>query len=138
MHGSWDIEHHGQNFLRFGDIFCPFTHWQPKKTKFQKKKKKKKKEEKKPADIIILHMCAINDNPMMYCSWDKECKGHNFLSFWTIICCFIWNKVSAFFIEDEKLWQKCNNICNKVSTLIKKEFEGEPVYNKKLKKNSNR
>ena len=101
-------------------------------------KKKKKKEEKKPADIIILHMCAINDNPMMYCSWDKECKGHNFLSFWTIICCFIWNKVSAFFIEDEKLWQKCNNICNKVSTLIKKEFEGEPVYNKKLKKNSNR
>ena len=32
-------------------------------------------------DIIILHMCTINDNHMMYGSSDMERDGHNFLSF---------------------------------------------------------
>ena len=44
------------------------------------------KNRKTPADIIILHMCTINDNHMMYSSWDKEYDvallGH-FLSFFT-------------------------------------------------------
>ena len=31
-----------------------------------------------PGDIIILHMCTINGNHMMYGSWQ------NFLSFWTL------------------------------------------------------
>ena len=35
-------------------------------------------------DIIILQMCIINDNYIMYGSWNVECKGQNFLSFWTI------------------------------------------------------
>ena len=43
---------------------------------------------KMPGDIIILHMCTINDNHMMYGSWDMECDGRNFLSFWTIFCTF--------------------------------------------------
>ena len=29
-------------------------------------------------DIIILHMCNINDNHMMYGSWDTERDGQNF------------------------------------------------------------
>ena len=29
-------------------------------------------------DIIILHMCNINDNHMMYSSWDTERDGQNF------------------------------------------------------------
>ena len=39
-------------------------------------------------DIIILHMCTINEKHIMYGSWDMEHDGHNFLSFWTIFCPF--------------------------------------------------
>ena len=39
-------------------------------------------------DIIILHMCTINENHMMYGSWDKECHRQNLFSFWTIFCSF--------------------------------------------------
>ena len=40
---------------------------------------------KAPGDIIILHMCTINDNPMLYDSWDMERDRQNFLLFWTAI-----------------------------------------------------
>ena len=33
---------------------------------------------KTPGDIIILHICTINDNHMMYDSWDMEHCRHNF------------------------------------------------------------
>ena len=33
---------------------------------------------KKHGDIIILHMCTINNNPMMYGPWDMEHDGQNF------------------------------------------------------------
>ena len=46
------------------------------------------KMKKTPGDIIILHTCTINDNHMMYGSWDMKCEEHNFLSFWTIFCPF--------------------------------------------------
>ena len=39
-------------------------------------------------DTIILHMCTINDNHMMYGSWYMECDKQNFLSFWTVFCSF--------------------------------------------------
>ena len=52
----------------------------PKNQNFEKKTKKF------PEDIIILHRCTINDNHMMYGSWDIECDGQNFLSFWTVFC----------------------------------------------------
>ena len=35
-----------------------------------------------PGNIIIWDMCTINDNQMMYVSWDIEPYRHNFLSFW--------------------------------------------------------
>ena len=41
-----------------------------------------------PRDIIILHMCTINDNHMMYGSHAIEHDRQNFLSFWTIFCTF--------------------------------------------------
>ena len=44
--------------------------------------------EKTPGDIIILHICTINGNNIMYCSWDKEHNRHNFLPFWTVFCPF--------------------------------------------------
>ena len=41
-----------------------------------------------PGDVIILHMCTINDNYMMCVSWDMERARQNFLSFWTTVCPF--------------------------------------------------
>ena len=38
-----------------------------------------------PGDII-LHKCIINDNHVMYVSWDIKRDGQNFLSFWTVFC----------------------------------------------------
>ena len=46
----------------------------------------KKKMKKVPGDIIIIHMCHINDNHMKYGALDMEHDGQNFLSFWTIFC----------------------------------------------------
>ena len=79
-------------FLRYGvqqteffviwDSFLPFyPSNNPKNQNFEKMKKT-------PGDIIILHKCTINDNHMMYDSWDMEHDGHIFLSFWTIFCTF--------------------------------------------------
>ena len=46
------------------------------------------KNEKTLGDIIILRMCTIHDNHMMYGSWDMERDGQYFLSFWTVFCSF--------------------------------------------------
>ena len=46
---------------------------QPRKLKFWKNNKKMH------GDIIILHMCTINDD-MTHDSWDMECDRQNFLS----------------------------------------------------------
>ena len=40
-------------------------------------------------------------------------------------------------IEDDDLLEKCNAIWDKFSVDIKKEFDSEPVYNKKLLKYQN-
>ena len=39
-------------------------------------------------DIIILHMCTINENHMMYGSLDMDRDRQNSFSFWTIFCLF--------------------------------------------------
>ena len=55
MHCSSDKECNGQNFLSFWAVLCPFTPPNnPKNQNFGKMKKL-------PGDIIILHMCTIND-----------------------------------------------------------------------------
>ena len=65
-------------------ILDHFLHfYPPNNTKNQNFEKR----EKIPGDII-LHMCTINDNYMMYGSWDIKHKWQNFLSFWTIFCPF--------------------------------------------------
>ena len=44
---------------------------------------------KKPGDIIILQICTINDNYMIYGSRDMERnRQEDFLSFWTVFCPF--------------------------------------------------
>ena len=82
MHGSWDAERDIQTFLSFWTIICPFTPLATWKIKILKKLKKI------PGDIIIFHMCTINDNHVTYSSWDIECDGQNFLLFWIIFCPF--------------------------------------------------
>ena len=80
IYGSWDTECDGENFLSFWTIFYTFTTpTHPKNPNFEKMKKN-------PWDIVILHVCTINDNHMVYGSWDMECNRENFLSFWTVFC----------------------------------------------------
>ena len=80
-------------FLRYGawqtDFFAILDHFlhffspnNPKNQTFEKMKKT-------PGDIIILHTCTINENHMMYGSWDMECNRLNFLSLWTVFCIFL-------------------------------------------------
>ena len=70
-------------FLSFWTIFCPFT---PSPLLQTTQKLNKKNEKRMPRDIILLQMCTINKDHMMYVFWDIKCNGQNFLSFWTIFC----------------------------------------------------
>ena len=49
-------------------------------------------------------MCTMNDNHMMYGSWDIECDWLIFLSFWTIFC-----PLTTWKIRILKKWKK--NTC---------------------------
>ena len=40
----------------------------------------------------------------------------------------------VFFVKDEKLFKKYNKIWEKVSNIIRKEFDSKPVYNEKYLK----
>ena len=85
IYGSWDMKHNRLNFLSFWTIFCPFTSLKTWKIKILKKWKQQKK---MLGDIIILYMCTINENHMMYGSWDMEYDRPFFFSFLTILCLF--------------------------------------------------
>ena len=75
MHGSWDIKCKGQSFVILGH-FLPFDPLNnPKNQKFWKNWKKR------PRAIIMLHLCIINDNHIMYGSWDKKCNRQFFFHF---------------------------------------------------------
>ena len=69
-------------FLLILDHFLPF--YPPSNPKNQNLDKLKKM----PGDVIILHMCTINDNHMMYSSWNMKHERQNFLSLWTVFCLF--------------------------------------------------
>ena len=82
MYGCWDRKHDRQNFLSFWTIFSSFTSLTSSKIKTLEKWKKTL------GHIIILHICARNDNRMIYGSWYMKCDRQNFLSLWTIFCPF--------------------------------------------------
>ena len=81
IYGSWNIRCDRRKFLSFWAIFCPFSPLTTWKIKIIILKKTL-------GDIIILHICIINDNHMMYGFSDMECNGLNFLLFWTVFCPF--------------------------------------------------
>ena len=47
---------------------------------------------------------------------------------------FVETKYMSFFIRNDKLFEKYNEIWKKVSNSLKKEFNSKPVYNKKCLK----
>ena len=67
MYDSWDIER-DRIVSHFGTFFAllhPFPPNNPENQNFEKMKKT-------PGDIIILHKCTINDNHVIYGSWDMK------------------------------------------------------------------
>ena len=106
MHHKWQLYYVW--FLRYGvkqtellsfwAIFCPFT---PLKTRAIKILKKRKKT---PGYIIILHMCTINENYIMYGFWVMKCDRQNFLSFLTVFCPF--SPLTTQKIKTLKKWKK--------------------------------
>ena len=84
-HHVWFLKYGVQRTTLFVilDRFLPF--YPPNNLKNQNFKKMKKT----PSNFIIFHRCTINDNHMMYGSWDTEHgRQAEFFVFWTIICPF--------------------------------------------------
>ena len=70
----------------------------PKNLNFEKLKKLS-------GDIIVFHICTINDNHMMYFSWHIQRDRQNVLSFWTIFCPFTSPNNPI-----KRKWKKCLEI----------------------------
>ena len=100
IYGSWNIRCNRQKFLTFWDNFCPFSSMTTWKIKILTLKK--------AVGDIVLHICTITDNHMMYGSWDMEHNRHNFLSFWTVFCPF--TPLLTQKIKILKKWKKHLNI----------------------------
>ena len=87
VHHQW--RSYGVWFLRYKawqrDFFVIVGHFSPLMLLTIQKMEKKKKMH---GDIIILHLHTINDDHMIYSSWDMECHRQNFITFWTIFCSF--------------------------------------------------
>ena len=82
MYGCWDMEAQQTEFFLILKHFLPFYPLKnPENQNFEKMKKM-------PGDIIISHKCTINDNNIIYDSWDMKHNRQNFLSFWAIFCPF--------------------------------------------------
>ena len=77
-------------FSHFGLFFAllTFLHLLPPMLPNNLENQNFEKMKKMPGDIIILHMCTINENHLMYGSSDVKPERQNFLSFWTIFCPF--------------------------------------------------
>ena len=82
MYDFWDMERNRQNLFLLWTIFCPFTPPPPPLTTQRIKILKKWK---KPRDIIILHKCTIDDNHMIYGSWDINSNSQNFVIFFALL-----------------------------------------------------
>ena len=100
-------------FCHFGSVFVLFTTLTNWKIKILKKWKKT------PGDIIILHICPINNKYMVHCFWDMEHYGQNFLSFWNNFCLFTPLTIPK--IRIFKKWKKKN---------IWRYYHLKQVYNK--------
>ena len=71
------MKHKGQFFVILGHVM-PFD---PPTPPNNSKNQNLEKMRKVPGDIIILHLCTINDDHMIYSSWDMEHNKPNFCHF---------------------------------------------------------
>ena len=97
IHGFSNIRCNIQKCLPFWAIFGLSAPWQLGKSKFWNWKKTLR-------DIIILHISSINDNHMIYGSWDMEHDKQNFLSFWTVFYPYGPRKL-IFWKNDKNTWR---------------------------------
>ena len=80
MHGAWGTEWDRQNFQHFGVFFVLLPPPNdPENQNFLKMKKM-------DGYIILLHMCTINEDHMIYDFRNIRCNRQNLLSFWAIFC----------------------------------------------------
>ena len=77
-------------FSHFGPFFALLPPNNPENQNFEKMKKM-------PGDIIISHKCSINDNHMMYNSWDMKCDRRQNKLFikWNISFLFFSNAANS-------------------------------------------
>ena len=111
-HVHHKFQSHDAWFLRYGAwrtelfvILGHFLHFYPSNNP---KNHNFKKLRKTPGDNIVLQMCTINDNHMMYGSWDMKRDGQNFLSFWIVFCPF--TLITTWKTKILKKWKKCLEI----------------------------
>ena len=94
-------------FCHFGPFFVLLPPYGPRRSKCWKNE-----------NIFILQMCTINDNHMMYGSWDMECDRLFCLSFWTIFCTFT-NTPSPLTTQKIKIFKKWKKTPGDIITLHK-------------------
>ena len=87
MYGFWVMKHDRQN-QNFEKVKKHWRNYHLSPPPQQFRKSKLWKNEKITYRYCHLHMCIINDNHMMYGSWDMEHGQQTCLSFWTIFCLF--------------------------------------------------
>ena len=76
MYASWDMDCDRHNFLyHFGSFFALLPHYWPQRLRFEKN-----------VQNILFHMCTINEDHMMYDSWDIR---HDSQSFFIILDHFL-------------------------------------------------
>ena len=97
MYGSWDMEWERQKILSFRTISCPFTTPTHHTLLIPKIK---------CLEILSFYtyMCTINEDHMIYGSWNKRCDRQTFLSFWAIFCPF--SLLKTLKIKTLKKWKK--------------------------------
>ena len=104
VHHKW--QSHDKWFLRYEawqTIFCHFELYFDFYPSNNLKNQNFEKMKKKPGDII-LPKCTINENPVMYDSWNMKRDRQIFLSFWTISCPFA--SLTTRKIKILKKWKK--------------------------------
>ena len=72
MYASQVMEYNRHNFLSFWVTLCHFIPLLTPKIKISNKCKKN------PGDIVLSHMCNINEDHMMCGSWDKKAQRTEF------------------------------------------------------------
>ena len=93
----WSFWSHFRVIFVILAMFCPFTSLANVKIKIWKKYKT-------PGDITLLHMRTINEDHMMYGSWDTRHHRQRFLSFWAIFCPL--TLLTTRKIKTSKKWKK--------------------------------